>query len=271
MNITPISSLDHVELEPYRTLRGRTHHWQEGFCVVEGEKAVRALLASTLQVHSLLMSEEWLRVLQPELLGEQLDDAVVYVADGRLLEDIVGFSLHKRLLAIGGIPPNPTLEEVHAAGETAPGRLAVHVALEGIADAENMGMILRNCAAFGVASLLVGPDSCNPWLRRSIRVSLGNVFSLTIHRSANILDTLRQCHAVFGWRIVAATPRGGDSTITPRADGSPLCLLFGSEADGLSEGALSVSDARFTVPMRNGVDSINVANAVAVALYAAMR
>ncbi len=269
MRIIPVISLDDPELEPYRTLRGRTHHWQEGYCVAESEKVVRALLASSLEIHSLLLNADWLKKLEVELRNERFADTRVYVAFDQLLEQIVGFPLHQKLLAIGVLPENPPLEWLH---NRQAGR-AVHVALEGIADAENMGMILRNCAAFGAHSLIVGRDSSSPWLRRSVRVSLGNVFALEIHRSDDILHTLQHCRDAFGWRIIGTTPRGGEPNIDTRRAGDVenICLLFGSEAYGLSEQALALCDARFSIPMRGGIDSINVANAVAVALFEATR
>ncbi|MFZ1731347.1 MAG: RNA methyltransferase [Bacteroidota bacterium] len=269
MRIVPVTDLDSSELEPYRTLRARTSHWQEGYCVAEGEKAVRALLTSSLSVHSLLLSESWLRMFEKELQSERFGDTAVFVASDALMEGIVGYPLHKSLLAIGVLPENPSLEQLQKKGE---GRV-LHVALEGIADAENMGMILRNCAAFGVHSLIVGTDSSSPWMRRSVRVSLGNVFSLTIHRSEDVHAALRRCRREFGWHIVGTTPRDGEALIGSPANeaGNNLCLFFGSEAYGLTDEALALCDSRFSIPMRNDVDSINVANAVAVTLFEASR
>ena len=268
MQIIHLTTLDLPELEPYRTLRGKTQHWKDDFLVTEGEKAVRALLASQVDVHSLLMNEAWLSVLDTELNDERFAATTVYVAPDALMNSIVGFSLHQKLLAIGRRPENPPLQSL---SDTRAGR-HVHVALEGLADAENMGMIMRNCAAFGVRSVIVGPDSTSPWMRRSVRVSLGNVFSLSVYRSNNLFDTLRQCRSEFGWRVVGTTPRGGTNTIQLQAvKNEQLCLFFGSEASGLSEEALALCDELFTIPMRGGVDSINVANAVAVSLFEATR
>lgn len=269
MRIIPVSSLDDSDLEPYRTLRTRTLHWKEGYCVAEGEKAVRALLASSLSVHSLLMSEAWLRIFEADLKDERFRDTAVYVAGDTLMEGIVGYPLHKKLLAIGVLPENPTIEQLHYTGEGC----GIHVALEAIADSENMGMILRNCAAFGVHSLIVGADSSSPWMRRSVRVSLGNVFSLAIHHTNDLLETLQRCRTEFGWRVIGTTPRGGESRINSSGEDTPqnMCLLFGSEAYGLSEEAVALCDSLFSISMRNDVDSINVANAVAVTLFEATR
>ena len=268
MILTEITTLDLPALEPYRTLRGRTHHWKDGFFVTEGEKAVRALLSSEVRVASLLLNRDWLDTLQDLLATERCANVPVYLAADELLEGIVGFPLHQKLLAIGMIPENVPLAQLQS---PAPGR-HVHVALEGLADAENMGMILRNCAAFGVESLLVGPDSTSPWLRRSVRVSLGNVFCVPVHRSRCIRETLQRCREEYGWKLVATTPRDGVASLPRDGRGSEhICLVFGSEAEGLSEELLDLCDLRYCIPMRRGVDSINIANAVAVSLYEATR
>ena len=271
MNINKISSLDSREFELYLTLREQTHHWREGFAVVESEKSVRELLASDVEIESMLMTRHWIDRLGPLLKQKRHSETVLYEAEETLLTGIVGFQMHKSLLALARIPANPPLASLSklVQGQRAP---RIHVALEAVADSENMGMILRNCAAFGVASLVTGEDSCSPWLRRSVRVSLGNIFKLTIHRSPDQLDSLRQLRDTHGWHIVGTTPRGGSPAITlPQKETKHICLLFGSEANGLTEEALALCDARFTIPMQNDVDSINVANSVAVALHEALR
>jgi len=268
MHVHPVDTLELPELEPYRTLRARTRHWQDGHIVAEGVKTVEALLASDFTVHSVLLNEAWLRTLRETLDAPRFSETVAYVASDVLLEGIVGFPLHQKLLALAAMPANPPLEDLAVPRNTP----ALHVAVEGLADAENMGMVMRNCAAFGVDSVLVGPDSTSPYMRRSVRVSLGNVFSLRIHRADNLLDVLATCRERFGWHIVGTTPRGGSRTLEKAVhEERNICLLVGSEADGLSSDALALCDDHFTIPMHRGVDSINVANAVAVSLYEATR
>ena len=254
-----INSLDFPELEPYLTLREQTHHWKGGHVVAESEKAVRALLASGLPVSSMLLSMKWSKELATILEAERFRETQVYVGPDELLDEIVGFRLHQGILAIGAEPASVPLSVLAA-------KRGVIVALEGIADAENMGMILRNCAAFGVAGLVVGPDSGSPWLRRSVRVSLGNVFSLRIHRAEHVNAALSELRTSHGVTVVGTSPRGG-TTVLPATE--RLCLLFGGEAYGLTDEAFSLCDAVFSIPMQNGVDSINVANSVAVGLFAA--
>jgi tRNA G18 (ribose-2'-O)-methylase SpoU len=263
MIVRTITSLEDRGLEPYATLRGRTDHPAENLFVAESEKVVRQLLESRHEVVSLLLSPAWLEQLRSILEQDRFGSTEVYVGPESLLRTIVGYRLHQNVMALGRIGETPPLDEV-AAGT------GIHIALEGVTDAENVGMIVRNAAAFGAATLLVGPDSASPYLRRSVRVSLGTVFCLRVHRSEGILAALSALKERHGWHIVGTSPRDGRPAIRP-APGRPLCLLFGSEAHGLTPEALRICDALFSVPLREGVDSLNVANAVAVALWEATR
>jgi tRNA G18 (ribose-2'-O)-methylase SpoU len=266
MNVQRISSLHTPGLEPYLTLRENTQHWRDGFFVAESEKVVFGLIDSGLSVLSFLMSEEWFAALESKLSHERLRDATIFIASDELLHGIVGYQLHKKIMAIGRIPENPSLEQlVRRSADTK--RI---VALEGIADAENMGTIMRNAAAFAIWSLIVGRDSCSPYLRRSVRVSMAAMFSLTIHITENLAETLRTLQAEFGFSIIGATPRGGMQTLETYRE-KPVCLLFGSEAHGLTKETMDVCDGLYSIPMSQPIDSLNVSNAVAVTLYESLR
>jgi tRNA G18 (ribose-2'-O)-methylase SpoU len=146
-----------------------------------------------------------------------------------------------------------------------------HVALQGVADAENMGMIIRNCVGFGVDTLIVGSDSSSPYLRRSVRVSVGTIFSLRILIVDDVLAALKKIRTMHSWQLVATTPEYGSATLPRSSSDAPLCLMFGSEAYGLTDKGIEMADLLFTIPMHEGCDSLNVANSLAVTLYEALR
>ena len=264
-----VTRIDLPALEPYRTLRETTQHWRRGFFVAEGDNVVFGLLESGLTIASLLLSAEWYDALEERLRDARFAATDVFIAPDELLEHITGMTLHKKILAVGRIPENPSLDAISIPATGS----GVHVAVEGIADSENMGVIVRNCAAFGVESLLTGADSTSPWLRRSVRVSMGTLFGLRTHRSDSVVETLQTLRREHNWRLVGTAPRGGVASMRSArgAHEGPVCLLFGSEGNGLSESAVDACDAFFTIPMRHGVDSLNVANALAVTLYEALR
>ncbi len=115
MRVRPqkIESLDLPELQPYRTMRRQHEHRQQGIFVAEGEKVVRRLLESSFGVVSVLLPEKWRRDLDP-LLRARPEEVQVFVAEKALLETLTGFSMYQGLLAVGKVPPLPTLEEMVA-------------------------------------------------------------------------------------------------------------------------------------------------------------
>ncbi|TLY28322.1 MAG: hypothetical protein E6K56_10090, partial [Ignavibacteria bacterium] len=143
-------------------------------------KVVRRLLDSNLPVISLLLTEEWYEKL---LAGSPLPsrpmppniaDASIFVAGKKLLESIVGFNLHQGIMAVAKMPADRSLEEtLHNTS-----RPYLLVALDGLVSAENVGVVARNCAAFGVDAVISGETSSSPYLRRAVRNSMGAVFHL---------------------------------------------------------------------------------------------
>src|SRR5467141_2345122 len=173
--VEKIDSLELPELQPYRTMRRQHDHREQGIFVAEGEKVVRRLLESEFIVVSLLVPEKWARELEP-LLRARREDVRVFVAGKALLEKLTGFSMYQGLLAVGRIPSQPSLEQILNRSPK-PYLLA---AVDGLSSAENMGAVVRNCAAFGVQSLLVSETCSSPFLRRAVRSSMGTIFQLPI-------------------------------------------------------------------------------------------
>ncbi len=267
MRICPqkIESFDLPELQPYRTMRRQHEHRQQGIFVAEGEKVVRRLLASNFGVVSVLLPEKWLRELEP-LLQARPEEVRVFVAEKALLETLTGFSMYQGLLAVGKVPPLPSLEEV-VAGSPQPRLLA---AADGLTNAENLGALVRNCAAFNTQGLIVGETCSSPFLRRAVRGSMGAVFEMPVVETANLVQALGRLRER-GIRCVAAHPHADGQTLS-RADlRSDCCIVFGSEGYGLSPAVLAACDEAAAIPMPDTVDSLNVGSAAAVFLYEANR
>ncbi|HYQ86129.1 MAG TPA: RNA methyltransferase [Bacteroidota bacterium] len=263
-----VTSLQAPELEPYRTLRRPVQHIRQGIFVAEGEKVVRRLLDSNLAVISLLLTEEWYEKL---LSGSPLSsrpappnivDASIYVAGKKLLESIVGFNLHQGIMAVARMPEGRSLDEtLHIAA-----RPYLLVALDGLVSAENVGVVVRNCAAFGVDAVISGETSSSPYLRRAVRNSMGAVFHLPVVHSGNLAESLRELSMRRQTCVVAATPQGS-MTIRELDVTQNLCLVFGNEGAGVSPEILKQCQKQVFIPMADGVDSLNVASASAVFLY----
>ena len=260
-----ISSFDLPALQPYRTMRRQMAHREQGIFVAEGEKVVRRLLESKFGVISALMPERWLSELEP-LLKSRPETVRIFIAEKALLETLIGFSMYQGLLAVGRIPEQIPFEEILAASP----RPHLLVAVDALSNAENLGALVRNCAAFETHALVVGETSSSPFLRRAVRSSMGTVFQLPIVETPNLvlcLNALRER----GIRCIAAHPHVEKRTLSDGDFRRDCCIIFGSEGHGISESVLGLCDDAVAIPMPPTVDSLNVGSAAAIFLYEAKR
>lgn len=237
---------------------------EHGFFVAEGEKVVRRAVAAGYSVRSFLMTRRWLAGLSHEL--GQAGDAPCYVVDEAVAEQVTGFHVHRGALAALHRRPLPPVEEVISGA-------ARIVVLEDIVDHTNVGAIFRCAAALGVDAVLLSPRCADPLYRRSIKVAMGAVFSVPWTRLPTWYDALPALGGS-GFTSVALTPAPDAvplDELAGRLDGRKLCLVVGSEGAGLSGRWLASADLRAAIPMANGVDSLNVAAAAAIAFYATRR
>jgi tRNA G18 (ribose-2'-O)-methylase SpoU len=263
--VEQIDSFDRPELQPYQTMRRQMAHREQGIFVAEGEKVVRRLLESKFGVVSALMPRRWLAELE-SLLNQRRETVRVFIAEKALLETLTGYSMYQGLLAVGRIPTQIPLEQI-LDGSPRPHLL---VALDALSNAENLGALVRNCAAFEIQALIVGETSSSPFVRRAVRSSMGTVFQLPIVETPNLfrsLNTLRER----GVRCIAAHPHVEKRTLSDADFRRDCCIIFGSEGHGISESVLALCDDAVAIPMPATVDSLNVGSAAAVFLYEARR
>jgi len=255
---------DDPRLADYRALKERHLNAESGRFVAESERVVRRLLASGLRVHSVLATPPRLRALEDALAARAAAGPAppVYVAAQPVLDAVAGFHVHRGCLAIGERPTSRALP---------PDARGV-VVLEDLVDVDNLGAVARNAAAFGADALVLSPHCADPFYRKAIRVSLGAVFDLPVVRLASWpedLDVLRK----LGFSLMAAVLSPGATPLPRFAPPDRWALLLGAEGPGLSPGAVMRCHASVTIPMSTstGADSLNVATAAAVMLYALTR
>jgi tRNA G18 (ribose-2'-O)-methylase SpoU len=265
VDIQPVQSLDAPELKYYLTLKRVEEHEQAGVLVAANIKVVKRLLASRFTVVSVLVTPEWLAKLEPQLRARP-EDIRVYVADRELLETITGYKMHQGALAVAKIPPQPDLESLL---KTSPRPLLL-AAVEGLASAENLGAVVRCCAAFGVHILIVGETCGSPHQRRAVAGSMGTIFEQPVVRVDNLAATLTALRAR-GVRCLAAHPRADAKKLFAVDLRGDSCLVFGAEGPGLTPVALAACDDMVEIPMPSHMNSLNVAVAAGIFLYEAVR
>jgi tRNA G18 (ribose-2'-O)-methylase SpoU len=265
VRIVRLESLDSAELRDYRDLTDvvlrRLAEPAGGLYIAESTKVIERALRAGHRPRSLLTLEKWLPELEL-LLREQDVDLPVYVGDAELLEGLTGFNLHRGALAAMHRPPLASVADT-VAGAT---RIIV---LEDIVDHTNVGAIFRSVAGLGADAVLITPRCADPYYRRSVRVSMGTVLQIPWTRlpdwpeGSDVLKDL-------GFELAALALSPDAVELDDYAANPPkkIALIVGTEGDGLSRAALSAADTVVTIPMMHGVDSLNVASASAVALYA---
>jgi tRNA G18 (ribose-2'-O)-methylase SpoU len=224
--------------------------------VVESVLAVQRLLTSPYPVRSLLVTPAGYERVATDLDGR---DVAVFVAPLDVLREVVGFNLHRGVLASAGrLPP----ADVDALLVGSARRIVV---LDGLNDQENIGAIARNARALGADALLLDPSCADPLNRRSVRVSMGELLHLPLVRATRWPDALTALRAA-GIEVWALTPHAGAVPIGDLHPPARLALLVGAEGPGLGEASIAASSAAVRIPIRAEVDSLNVAHAVSVAL-----
>jgi tRNA G18 (ribose-2'-O)-methylase SpoU len=252
--LPPIEILDAADprVADYRDLKERRLN-EAGRFVAESERVVRRLVASGLPIQSVLMTAPRLATLADALGG----DFPVYLAPQGVLDGVAGFHVHRGCLAIGVQPSAPAV----------PPAARTLVVLEDLTDVDNLGAIARHAAAFGADAILLSPRCADPYYRKAIRVSLGAVFGLPIVRLGRWPEDLLALRAG-GVALVGAVLDPDATPLGAFVRPPRVALLFGAEGPGLSPGARAACDHRVTIPMSPGADSLNVATAAALFLYA---
>jgi tRNA G18 (ribose-2'-O)-methylase SpoU len=254
-----VETLDDQRVDAYRHVGD--HQWLRARNVFVAESRLlleRLIAARQYQIQSVLVTPAALEAMDVVL---QRLDCPVYVATERLLNDIAGFNFHRGCLALAQRPAPRALEDFSTS------RLLL--GLEGIGNPDNVGGLFRAAAAFAVDGILLDPASGDPFYRKALRTSMGAVLRLPFARMEN-LRAACQALQTSGFKIMALTTEKSATTLDEFASNvrpdARLLILVGAEGSGLSQDSIHRADARVTIPMAAGVDSLNVIVAAGVAL-----
>jgi tRNA G18 (ribose-2'-O)-methylase SpoU len=254
-----VASLSDPRIEDYRNVPDPELLRSRGIFIAEGRHVVRRLLTeSRFTTRSILLTPSAQESLS-DLLS-RYEGIPTFVVTQDAMNAITGFNIHRGCLAIGERLPLPSWEWLA-------GGARLLVVLEHVSNADNVGAIFRNAAAFGVDAVLLGPSCADPLYRKAIRTSMGAALRLPFARMEDWPGALHRLRAQ-GVRLIALTPSADARALEAGRQPIRTAVLVGHEGQGLSDAALSAADVRVRIPMAAGVDSLNVATATAIALYA---
>ena len=265
-HIFEITDIHAPELRPYAQLthaqlRSRRNP-EQGILIAESAKVIACALNAPCRPVSFLMEQRQLPAFA-EQFQDRCGDVPVYTADREVLAQLTGYALTRGMLCAMRRPALPAMEDLCRDAR----RIAV---LEHVTDSSNVGAIFRCAAALGMDAVLAAPSCCDPFYRRSIRVSMGTVFQIPwtwIDGAWPTPGLSRLKELGFQTAALALDHRSVSIEEPALARADKLALLLGSEGDGLSPETIAGCDYTVRIPMFHQVDSLNVAAAAAVAFW----
>ncbi|MEE2636324.1 MAG: RNA methyltransferase [Acidobacteriota bacterium] len=265
MPIVSVQNSEDTRLADYRDVPDPVLLRERGLFVAESRFVVRELLQHpTLVTRSVLATAAAYQSLHDLLDPARVATVPVFVAPHQLLKEPTGFRVHRGCLAIG---ERPTLAT--DSGLPALGRSSLIIGLEQVGNPDNLGSIFRNAAAFGAGCVVLEPHCCDPLYRKAIRTSLGATLRVPYGEMPDWPDGLTRLREL-GYTTVAMTlhPDAEDLESFARVAPARVAVLFGAEGPGLRDETLPLTDRRVRIPIATGIDSLNVATASGIALYA---
>jgi tRNA G18 (ribose-2'-O)-methylase SpoU len=261
MNIIEVKSLEEPGIQMFGSLteaqlRSKLKP-EEAVFIAESPKVISVALDAGMQPVALLCERRHLKGDAKVIVSRCPDEMPVYTGERELLAQLTGYTLTRGVLCAMRRPIPRSVEEVcHNARRV--------VVIQSVCDTTNIGAIFRSAAALGIDAVLLTPDSCDPLNRRAVRVSMGSVFLVpwTWLSDASLL------HAQ-GFKTVAMalTDRSIPLDAPQLKKEERLAIIMGTEGDGLPHSTIAAADYTVRIPMKHGVDSLNVAAAAAVAFW----
>lgn len=233
---------------------------EEGIFIAESPKVIRRAIDAGYKPESVLIESSHIENENSEVYDilKDIDNAPVYMADFDVLTALTGYKLTNGMLACMRRKPLPLVSEICDGAS----RIAI---LEDVVNPTNLGAIFRSAAALNVDAVLLTPACADPLYRRAARVSMGTVFNIPWTISENVYDNVKS----LGFKTAAMALTNRSISVSDPAPKSEekLAIILGNEGDGLKPETIEMCDYTIKIPMREGIDSLNVAAASAVAFF----
>jgi tRNA G18 (ribose-2'-O)-methylase SpoU len=265
VRVVVVDGADDPRLAEYRDIGDHDRLVAQGLFVAEGRLVVERLLEDRFQIRSLLLNRAAF-----DALGSRLEhlsrETTIYICATEDFEALTGYHIHRGCLALAERPAPRLLDDLLFRAQSL-------VLLEDIGNADNIGGVFRNAAAFGAGGVVLSHGCADPLYRKAIRTSMAATLRVpfaTVPFPDLWTPALTRIRAA-GFQLVALTLREGAVTLKEMAAAprtGRIALLVGAEGPGLPEGSEALADVRVKIPISPAVDSLNVAVAAGIALHA---
>lgn len=223
--------------------------------VCDSEKVVLKLLQNSSEIISIFGTEKFINE-NIDTISSKISDDKIFYANKAIMEKIVGHNLHHGVMAVAKKPPSYNLCDLSD-------KILV---VNGITGPENIGNLIRSAAAFNVDSIIIDSKSVSPFVRRAIRVSMGNIFFVKVHFSSNLQESLKQLQKN-KYKVYSAANSSNAISIYNCQFNEKSAFIIGSEGHGIDKNIIELSDYIVKIPVNDNVAHLNAANAGTIFLY----
>jgi tRNA G18 (ribose-2'-O)-methylase SpoU len=259
MQPIPVQDIDDPRIAHYRNVRDRVLRKDGNRFIIEGLRLLERAVAAGITLESVLTEPRQLDAVRQHITPP----TQLYLAERAVMTRIAGLAIHTGVLSIGIRPEPLTLDQLIKQA-TDPVTLLV---VPHIKETANLGALIRVAAAFSADGLIIGPECCDPFYRRAVRVSMGSAFTLPIARVDHVAEALDRLGREFGFHRIATVLDHDAISLADCPRPGRLAILLGHEVDGLADDLVARCDEKVIIPMADDTDSLNVSISAAVFVY----
>jgi len=249
--INEILDIDDTRIKEFISLKQSSI--DEKYVVVESKNVFKKLFNTNIKIHKIFITIENLEFIKQHCTNI---DFPIYIAPTKVMKEIVGYTIHQGMMAVIDKPEFVTFDKIK-------GNVLV---LNSLTSPENIGSIVRSCAAFNVDTIIIDEKTCSPYIRRCIRVSTGNIFNVKIYKSSNLKDDLIHLQHS-GYTILSTANSSKAISLNKHKFSKTSAIIIGNEGNGIQKDILEISDNILKIDIDKNVTSLNAAIAASLVLY----
>lgn len=251
VNMMNITDINDSQIKEFISLRKSAH--DEKYVVVESKTVFKKLFSTNKKIHKIFTTLEHLDFIKENC--KEINFPIL-IANNKIMKEIVGHKIHQGMLALIDKPEFISFDEIK-------GNIVV---LNGLTSPENVGSIVRSCAAFDIGTLIIDEKTCSPFIRRCIRVSTGNLFNINVYKSNDLKDDLTKLKGQ-GYTISTTANASNAISLQDYTFPSKSGIVIGNEGFGVDEEIFELSDNILKIDIHEEVTSLNAAIATSIVLF----
>ena len=246
-----IKSIDDEKIKEFISLR--QSNVDDECVVVESKNVFKKLFENNIKIHKVFVTRENIDFIKNNCKNINFP---IYTADTSLMKEIVGYKIHQGMIALIDKPKYISFEEI--TGDV--------VVLNSLTSPENVGSIVRSCAAFNIKTLIIDEKTCSPFIRRCIRVSTGNLFNINVYKSIDLKNDLIELQKN-NYKILSTANAENAISLSNYKFTSKSAVIIGNEGFGVEQDIMDLSDDILKIDINEDVTSLNASIATSIILF----